>query len=365
MGQGWAPCCEVTESANRVSIRPEERRPETANSQRPFATSVKSEHTREAGEQLDWNLRPCEGNSWSGPALGDSDSVDAPNAVQKVNSSHSEKSSVPSQRPSISTIKAFVRELVRGHVSRLISEAGENEPCILILDKAIRKLSVCQVEGAKRGRSKHEIQLALVQDILTQDTSSYNGFGAAMRNTRSEKQYKAGIQWPSGPSNGLLFLAFASSRERDVFVSAFAMLCHQVQTLDGFATDIEPGEVGDIQLLRTQVPSGQFGAELPAREPGASLFHTTPGKFVQFGDASVSDVTDLGQLNADWWTQMTGGLLPGETKGTTFHKVGQASRPANPIRETLQQTKDALKSRPWKPPSLVMEHSSSTDLARG
>ena len=60
-----------------------------------------------------------------------------------------------------SALKTFVKALVRGHPSILVCETGEQKPCVMMLDKTIRTLAICEGKASKKDcmHEKHEISL--------------------------------------------------------------------------------------------------------------------------------------------------------------------------------------------------------------
>ena len=313
MGQA-TPCCELVASANRSSI---DGRATAPNSE--MAVALHEKHDPDIGVQESsadlW--RSSDGNSVS----------------ETSGKAHPDASKTAHKDAPISAVKTFVKALVHGHPATLLCN-GEQKQCIMILDKAIRKLAICQGNRASKDNCMHEIHLASVQDIVTQDVTSFAACGSALERTpKSTKQYKADIRWlPFGtqePDN-TIHVMFAAQRERDLFASALSTLCRQVQTLD-----------------KVQTPGTQVGSFEEEREPGEihdSVFHTTPAKFVSFGNASISEVTDVWHSPGMKDFQLNSGQSP----------LQSVTLRANPNHGTLQKTKDTLQSRPWKPPSIVL-----------
>ena len=79
-----------------------------------------------------------------------------------------EDESKPSQKHApnaqTSAVKTFVKALIRGHPSILVCETGEQKPCVMMLDKTIRTLAICEGKASKKDcmHEKHEISLAFV-----------------------------------------------------------------------------------------------------------------------------------------------------------------------------------------------------------
>lgn len=325
MGQA-TPCCELVASANRSSI---DGRATAPNSE--MAVALHEKHDPDIGVQessADLWRSDCKERIVKQLSQSDGNS-----ASETSGKAHPDASKEAHKDAPISAVKTFVKALVHGHPATLLCN-GEQKQCIMILDKAIRKLAICQGNRASKDNRMHEIHLAFVQDIVTQDVTSFAACGAALERTpKSMKQYKADIRWlPFGtqePDNTItIHVMFAAQRERDLFASALSTLCRQVQTLD-----------------KVQTPGTQIGSFEEEREPGEihdSVFHTTPAKFVSFGNASISEVTDV--WHSPGMKELNSGQSP----------LQSVTLRANPNHGTLQKTKDTLQSRPWKPPSIVL-----------
>eukprot|EP00438_Fugacium_kawagutii_P017528 Skav224553 [mRNA] locus=scaffold2085:76046:77107:+ [translate_table: standard] len=352
---GQVPCCELVPSNTRSSIDGVKALTSEICEDSEQKTSLK----QSVGTDADVNPPNWKGMEVEEPQLSSDKTLpcERPEGGGGDDSDGSKLSPKQTQQNQISAVKAFVKALVRGHPSTLVSETGEQRQCILILDKAIRTLLVCESRASQK-ECVHEIPLGSVQDVAAQDVTS-------LADIASARQYKAGIRWfpeqtETGPERSTersrdpvsVVVLFPTQRERDLFSTAFSTLCRQVQALNKLNTGEggwkSPSKQSQINASRGSFEEREPGEIEDTSSPAPSMFHTTPAKFVSFGNTSISEVSAHAQT-ADDLDLLKDLLVPNSGRS-----IKSPKGLSNPNQGTLQKSKDGLSSRPWKPPSLVL-----------
>ena len=142
----------------------------------------------------------------------------------------------------------------RGHPSILVCETGEQKPCVMMLDKTIRTLAICEGKASKKD-CMHEKHGNTTSFCLGDWNSRRHILGRNCSHQTLHSWHPSVCVASIVPESRLICCTQRDRQDRQLRLRR------------------EPGEVHDLNDLND------------------SMFHTTPAKFVTLGDASISEVS--------------------------------------------------------------------------